>query len=127
MSVVALIRPTEDHSPRTLAEHRGRHDLSVALNLLGPCAEAVAYTLRERRMTGERHCPAHCPVAHWVHHVTGMTVSVGNDALTVVDGPLAGMSVRLPDAVRSFVVDHDAGLWPQLAVVASDDCLAGVL
>lgn len=85
-------------------------------------AHHLATHLATEGVTGWRGNGTHCPVASYVHHLSGVQVTVGHErwgmclyvgegAARRVDGHV---SAPVPGAVSEFVSAFDAGAFPEL-------------
>jgi hypothetical protein len=96
---------------RTLSE--------VLLELSKLTPEEIAQKIREAGVTGIPRRSCHCVVAQYLCQETGKErISVcTDDILVVVDsptGPRGEECQRTPEPVGDFILDFDAGLYPDL-------------
>lgn len=99
--------------------------LTDALAVLGETPEKVAESLRSKGIKGHRFYPGgpgspySCPIAIYLHSVTGRIAQVDHEEAALgeeheanIDWPVA---LPLPDGVKDFVEAFDCGMFDDLA------------
>lgn len=91
-------------------------ELVATLGELGS-AEAIADFFLREGVRGRRYSRFGCPVAKWLHVVTGERHVVNPTAVRRVYGPGGeGTRIGLPREAADFICDFDAGMFPALVV-----------
>lgn len=93
------------------------------LRELGDTPEKVAGTLRQANVRGKIDSVTSCPVAKYLKSRLGRTYTVGV-GLNYVDvwadlGEKKTASVELPESVKQFIRNFDAGRYPDLVQTES--------
>ena len=83
-----------------------------ALAVLGNTSKRVADMLRLYGITGYKSTVLSCPVAVYLHNVTGIRWQVDTGVIERDDEP--GIEITIPDAVTEFICDFDNSEYPDL-------------
>ena len=92
-------------------------DLKAALDALGSTKDAIARTLRDKGIKGERRSACNCPIAQYLRTCgwSGWSrVEVSGRGVSAYDDLAPPVRVSLPAAVFSFVLAFDGGCYPEL-------------